>query len=66
MNLTKEIEDTARRISELYFTLKGTDAASKIATKINDVIIFGDKVSIRVLLAAWDYYAYKKGVKLDL
>jgi len=66
MNLTKEIEDTTKRISELYSTLKGTDAASKIATKINDIIIFGDKVSIPALFAAWDYFAYKRGVKLDL
>ena len=62
MGLTQETEYIAQRIGELYSALKGKDTEAKTAKKINDILIFGEKVSIQVLLSAWDYYAYKKGI----
>jgi len=66
MALTQEIEYVAQRIGELYSALKGKDTLAKTAKKINDILIFGENVSIQVLLSAWDYYAYKKGIKNHL
>ena len=62
MRLTQETERVAKRIGELYSVFKGTDAHVKITKKINDILIFGENVSIPDLSEAWDYYAYKKGI----
>jgi len=61
MALTKEIDDTALRIGELYSALKGTESQSRIVKTINDIMIHGDKIPIPTLLSAWDYFAYKRG-----
>lgn len=66
MGLTIETESVARRISELYSTLKGTDTQSNIVRKINDIIIYGDKISTQALVLGWNYYAYKKGATKTL
>lgn len=66
MSLTKETESTAKRIGELYSILKEIDTTSKIAKKINDILIYGEQVSIPVLRDAWDYFAYKKGITKSL
>lgn len=66
MGLTQEVECVAKQIGELYSALKGTDTSAKIAKKINTIMIHDEGISVQVLLSAWDYYAYKKGVTKTL
>lgn len=58
------VPDITKKISQLYSTLKVTDDSSEeIAHKINDILIWGEKIPQQLLAAAWDYYATKSGVK---
>ncbi len=62
MELTKKIEQAAMKIGQLYNALQNTDSSQHIAKQINDILIYGDKISLNELEVAWNYFAKMKGV----
>ena len=57
------VPDITKRIEELYSVLRRTNSPKDIGKKINDVLIYADKVSMQLILPAWEHYAIKKGAK---
>lgn len=58
------VPEIAKKIGLLYSALKaGGNSEEESATKINDIMIFGDKIPPNLLSAAWDFYAKDLGAK---
>jgi hypothetical protein len=62
MKFNMETERVANRIKELSILLHEKKSLQR-AKEINDILIYGDKISLEILQDAWDYFAYKKGIK---
>lgn len=58
----KNIPSIAERISKLFSAMKGQESAENIAKNINDILIYGDKISVSLLSSSWDYFAKRKGL----
>jgi len=56
------VPSIAKRISQLFSTLKGKDSIQNTAKIINDILLYGDKISLQLLRPSWDYFAKRKGV----
>lgn len=57
------IPEITEKIASLYNTLKSSgDSTDNIVKKINDILIFGEKVPLNILEAAWDFFANARGV----
>jgi hypothetical protein len=56
------IPDIAEKIGRLYSAMKEQESPEIIATEINDILIYGDKVPISLLNPSWNYFAKRKGV----
>lgn len=56
------VSDVADRIETLYSVLKKTDDIPTLVKKINDILLYGDKISMDVVSRGWDFFAKKRGV----
>lgn len=54
----------SKRIEELYKVMKHLHEPSEVASKINDILIYGDKIPVSLLSPSWDYFAKRKGVSI--
>jgi hypothetical protein len=52
----------SKRIEELYKIMKHLYDPSEVASKINDILIYADKIPINIVSGAWEYFAKRKGV----
>ena len=57
------VPEIARRIAELHSMLKKNNPLNEIGKKINDVLIYADKVPVQLLRPAWELFAKNKGVE---
>ena len=60
----KTVPSVSKRIEELCQVMKSLHKPSEVASKINDILIFGDKIPISLLNPSWDHFAKRKGVSL--
>ena len=56
------VPEIANKISRLFSAMKEQESPEIIATEINDILIYGDKVPISLLNPSWNYFAKRKGV----
>ncbi|NQV40241.1 MAG: hypothetical protein HQ505_06855 [Nitrosopumilus sp.] len=61
-NLEHNTPSISKRIEELYKAMKHLHDVSDIASNINDILIYGNKVPSNIVSGAWDLFAQKKGV----
>ena len=54
----------SKRIEELCQAMKHLHEPSEVASKINDSLIYGDKIPVSLLNPSWDYFAKRKGVSI--
>jgi len=64
MNEIVTVPEIARRIAELHSILKINNSLNDIAKKINDVLIYAEKVPVQLLRPAWELFAKDKGVDI--
>jgi len=58
------VPEIAKKIKSLYSTLKGNgDSPQELARKINDILLFGEKIPRQLVLSAWEFFATESGVK---
>ncbi len=60
---TFAVPEIAKRIAELHTMLKKSNSVSEIGKKINDVLIYAEKVPVQLLRPAWELFAKNKGVE---
>ncbi len=58
----RTVPSVSKRIEELCRIMKHLHEPSEVASKINDILIYGDKIPISLLKPSWDYFAKSKGV----
>lgn len=58
------VPEIAKRIAELHSLLKNGNTPDEIGNKINDILIYADKVPCNILSGAWDLFAKRKGVSI--
>lgn len=62
MQIGNTVPDVASRIETLYSILKKTDDIPTLVKKINDILLYGDKISINLVSGGWDFFAKRKKV----
>ncbi len=58
------VPEIAEKIGRLYSAMREQESHEIIAKDINDILIYGDKVSLSLLKSAWNYFAQRKGVEI--
>lgn len=60
------VPEISKKIGLLYSILKASGSSVEdSATKINDIMIFAEKIPPNILDAAWNFYVKDLGVKLE-
>ena len=58
------VPEIAKKIGSLYGALKeNADSVDDVAKKINDILIYGERISPQFLSPAWEVFAKERGVK---
>ena len=62
--IEKTVPSVSKRIEELCQAMKDLHEPSEVASKINDILIYGDKIPCNLVSSAWDLFAKRKGVSI--
>ena len=57
------VPEIAKRIAELHKMFKQYNSTVETSKKINDVLIYAEKVPVQLLRTAWELFAKDKGVQ---
>lgn len=58
------VPEISKKISQLHSLLKEVgNSPEDIASKINDILLFGEKIPRQLVLSAWEFFATEMGVK---
>lgn len=61
--LGNSIDEIAKKITTLYNAIRVTSNTSNdTARKINDILIYGEKIPLNLLALAWEKLAAKNGI----
>ena len=63
MNGCNTIPEIVKRIAELHKVLNQYNRTDETGKKINDVLIYAEKVPVELLRSAWKLFAKERGVE---
>ena len=56
------VPEITKKIDRLYSALRSLESPEETASKINTILIYGEKIPQQLLSAAWDLFIKEKGV----